>query len=70
MILINYFCQTVVKDNSNSASFCMILFTFSGSRSGKLIVELHSQVVGLERIGKTIIVGCMDQTLTCYSTKV
>jgi len=40
-----------------------------GSRSGKLIVELNSQVVGLERIGKTIVVGAMDHTLTCYSTK-
>eukprot|EP00795_Rhopilema_esculentum_P002976 gene2976-1230_t len=41
----------------------------SGSRSGKVIIELNSQVVGLERIAKTIIVGCMDQTLACYSTK-
>ena len=40
-----------------------------GSRISKLIVELQSQVVGLERIGKTIIVGCMDHTLTCYNTK-
>eukprot|EP00794_Sanderia_malayensis_P020242 gene20242-22224_t len=40
-----------------------------GTRSGKLIIELHSQVVGLERVTKTIIVACMDRTLLCYSTK-
>ena len=51
-------------------SLNFLLHIFRGSKSGKLIVELNSQVVGLERIGKTIVVGAMDQTLTCYSTKV
>ena len=36
----------------------------------KLCFELNSQPVGLQRVGKNIIVGCMDQTLQCYSTKV
>ncbi|PIK35714.1 putative Bardet-Biedl syndrome 1 protein [Apostichopus japonicus] len=36
---------------------------------GKLCVELSSQPVGLERVGKNIIVGCMDQTLQCYTIK-
>lgn len=40
-----------------------------GSKTAKACIELTSQAVSLERIGKNIIVGCMDDTLTCYSTK-
>ena len=40
-----------------------------GSKSAKACIELTSQAVALERIGKNIVVGCMDNTLTCYSTK-
>ncbi|EDV24075.1 uncharacterized protein TRIADDRAFT_26650, partial [Trichoplax adhaerens] len=36
---------------------------------GKSCIELKSQPVGIERIGKNIIVGCMDQTLNCFTTK-
>ena len=32
-------------------------------------MELTSQAVGLERTGKSVIVGCMDNTLVCYTTK-
>lgn len=40
-----------------------------GSKTAKACIELTSQAVSLERLGKNIIVGCMDDTLTCYSTK-
>lgn len=40
------------------------------SPAAKLIVELESQIVGVQRIGKNIYVGCMDDTLRCYSSKV
>jgi len=33
-------------------------------------VELSSQIVGMERLNKTIYVACMDQTLKCFSSKV
>ena len=36
----------------------------------RLAVELQSQISGLERVGKNIIVGTMDQKITCYTTKV
>ncbi|EDO40876.1 predicted protein [Nematostella vectensis] len=40
-----------------------------GNKIAKASIELTAQAVGLERIGKNIIVGCMDNTLVCYSTK-
>ncbi|ESO96483.1 hypothetical protein LOTGIDRAFT_115648 [Lottia gigantea] len=41
-----------------------------GSKEGsKHCIELNSQPVGMERINKTIYVGCMDETLQCYSSK-
>ena len=33
------------------------------------VIELPSQAVGLERLNKVIYIGCMDETLSCYSTK-
>jgi Bardet-Biedl syndrome 1 protein len=41
-----------------------------GSKTPKYCIELSSQPVGMERLGKNIVVGCMDQTLVCYSPKV
>ena len=43
---------------------------FSGDRSGKLCFELNAQPVGMARLNKCIVVGCMDETLQCYTTKV
>ena len=43
---------------------------FRGSKEGKLCFELNSQPVGLQRTGKNIVVGCMDDTLHWYTTKV
>lgn len=40
-----------------------------GSKTPKYCIELSSQPVGMERLGKNIVVGCMDQTLVCYSPK-
>lgn len=40
-----------------------------GSKLAKACIELGAQAVGLERTGKSVIVGCMDNTLVCYSTK-
>lgn len=33
-------------------------------------IELNSQPVAMARVGKNIVVGCMDNTLRSYSTKV
>ena len=44
--------------------------TFSGDRQAKLCFELNSQPVGMARLNKTIVVGCMDETLQCYTSKV
>ncbi|XP_059157343.1 Bardet-Biedl syndrome 1 protein homolog [Physella acuta] len=33
------------------------------------LIELNSQPVGMERIGKNIYVGCMDETLHCFTSK-
>lgn len=40
-----------------------------GNEPAKLTAELSSPIVGLERVGKHIVVGCMDQTLNCFSMK-
>ena len=36
----------------------------------KNCIELNSQPVGMERLNKTIYVGCMDDTLKCFTSKV
>ncbi len=43
---------------------------YRDTTTAKLIVELESQIVGVQRIGKNIYVGCMDDTLRCFSAKV
>ncbi|KAH3846342.1 hypothetical protein DPMN_088643, partial [Dreissena polymorpha] len=35
----------------------------------KNCIELSSQIVGMERLNKTIYVACMDQTVKCFSSK-
>ncbi|XP_013780434.1 Bardet-Biedl syndrome 1 protein homolog, partial [Limulus polyphemus] len=47
-----------------------ILYTLKrGFKTGRLCVELLSQPVGLLRVKNTVVVGCMDQTLSCFSMK-
>ena len=41
-----------------------------GSKAGKPTIELNSQPVGMERLGKNVVVGCMDETLQCFTSKV
>ncbi len=41
-----------------------------GNSQPRNSIYLNSIVVGLERFGKNIIVGCMDSSLHCYTTKV
>lgn len=49
----------------------LILFHISrGMTSADKGIELNSPPVGMARIGKNIVVGCMDNTLRSYSTKV
>ena len=36
----------------------------------KNCIELNSQPVGMERLNKMIYVGCMDDTLKCFTSKV
>jgi len=40
-----------------------------GNNAGKLLFSLNAQAVGLEKVNKTIVVACVDQTLQGYSTK-
>ena len=40
-----------------------------GGKAIRTCIEVGSQIVGLERIGKTIVVGCMNNSLVCYSSK-
>ncbi|CAF1425886.1 unnamed protein product [Adineta steineri] len=40
-----------------------------GSETPRNAIYLNSIAVGLERFGKNIIVGCMDSSLHCYTTK-
>ena len=58
----------VIDENHNIIP--LRLYNSRGSKTGKVCFELNSQPVGLERVGKTIVVGCMDDTLQCYTTKV
>jgi Bardet-Biedl syndrome 1 protein len=37
--------------------------------SPKASIPLTSQIVGLEKSGKNVIIGCMDRNLYCYTTK-
>jgi Bardet-Biedl syndrome 1 protein len=43
---------------------------FRGHQQPRNAIYLNSIAVGLERFGKNIIVGCMDSSLHCYTTKV
>lgn len=40
-----------------------------GTKEAKLCFEVSSQPVGLEKIGKHVLVACADSTLQCFSTK-
>lgn len=40
-----------------------------GQETVYLCLELHSQIVGMERIHKHLIIACMDNTLSCYTAK-
>lgn len=47
---------------------CLYTIT-SGSVSPKHKIPLGSQPCGLQRIDKNIVVGCMDNSLSCYSVR-
>lgn len=51
---------------------CDVVFYFQnrGNDPARLAFEMQSPIAGLERVGKNIVVGCMDQTVTCLTTKV
>lgn len=40
-----------------------------GFKSARACVHLSSQPVGIVRVNNYIVVGCMDQSLSCYTTK-
>jgi len=44
-------------------------YTIKKGVLSSVVVELSSHAVGLERLNKVIYIGCMDDTLSCYSTK-
>lgn len=41
-----------------------------GGRTPKYRFSLGSQPCGMQRIDKDLVIGCMDQTLSCFSVKV
>ena len=41
-----------------------------GGRTPKYCFSLGSQPCGMQRIDKDLVIGCMDQTLSCFSVKV
>ena len=43
---------------------------FRGMDSVSKGIELNSQPLAMARVGKSIVVGCMDNTLRSYTTKV
>ena len=46
------------------------LYTFKrGFKSPKASIPLSSQIVGIEKSGKNVIIGCMDRNIYCYTTK-
>jgi Bardet-Biedl syndrome 1 protein len=46
------------------------VYTFKrGNQTPKTAIPLTSQIVGIEKSGKNIIIGCMDNNLNCYTTK-
>ena len=46
------------------------LYTFKrGFKTPKATIPLSSQIVGVEKSGKNVIVGCMDRNVYCYTTK-
>ena len=47
-----------------------VLYTFKrGFKTPKNTIPLSSQIAGIERSGKNVIIGCMDRSLNCFSTK-
>lgn len=46
------------------------LYTFKrGFKAPKISIPLGSQIVGIEKSGKNVIIGCMDRSIYCYTTK-
>ena len=41
-----------------------------GGRTPKYRFALGSQPCGMQRVDKELVVGCMDQTLSCFTVKV
>uniref|UniRef100_A0A8C4QU40 Bardet-Biedl syndrome 1 n=1 Tax=Eptatretus burgeri TaxID=7764 RepID=A0A8C4QU40_EPTBU len=47
----------------------MICMLKRNSTEAKIIIKLTSHAVGLVRVNKNIVLGCMDETLSCYTHK-
>lgn len=46
------------------------LYTFKrGFKTPKVSIPLGSQIVGIEKSGKNVIVACMDRFVYCFTTK-
>ncbi|XP_041351022.1 Bardet-Biedl syndrome 1 protein-like isoform X2 [Gigantopelta aegis] len=48
---------------------CIYTLKRGTAEGAKYTIELNSQPVGLERINKSIYVGCMDETMHCFTSK-
>ena len=46
------------------------LHAVRGSKEGRYLFELSSQAIGIIKISKVLVIGCMDSTLNGYSLKV
>ena len=62
--------STVIQGFLITTKNLILSLKFSGSDQPRTAIYLNSIAVGLERFGKNIIVGCMDSSLHCYTTKV
>ncbi|XP_067682255.1 Bardet-Biedl syndrome 1 protein-like isoform X2 [Haliotis asinina] len=48
---------------------CIYTLKRGSTEGAKYTIELNSQPVGMERINKSIYVGCMDETMHCFTSK-
>lgn len=68
--LLNPHCPRVLFAMGNCYLYLSCIFNRGETDVEKNCIELNSQPVGMERLNKMIYVGCMDDTLKCFTSKV
>ena len=69
-VRVKFFPFQLNKNSKEQLTIYYLFYIFRGSTSGKLAFEMQSPIVGLEKVGKMLIVGCMDKSITCFTSKV